>query len=175
MRHLKMTAACLAAGIAATSAATAQAEGWGGLYLGGSASSYSAEPNFVAAEASGTSLGLHGGMNFAIGPQFVVGGELNFSLSSHSLDTIPSNEFGNDLSLRLRVGFAADQFMAYGLVGPAGAVYSVGGVDLAATGMVKGLGVEYKFTPILSGRLEYTKTNYDSIEFAPPGPEFSPV
>lgn len=172
MRHLKMTALGLAAGVAVASPAMAQTADWGGLYLGGSASSYSVEPNYAAAEASGTSFGLHGGVNFAVGPQIVVGGELNFSLGSHSFDVAPSDEFGYDLSLRLRAGYAVDQFLVYGLVGPAGAVYSVSGVDLAATGMIKGLGGEYKFSPNLSGRLEYTKTNYDSIELLPPGPEF---
>lgn len=172
MKHkLFLTAAVLAA---STNFATAQsASDWTGFYAGVTASSISGESTagapFVIASGSGAGLGIMLGYNYAISSNFVVGGELTYSLSSTHLASV-NITFEDQASVRLRGGYVMGKTMLYGAVGYASqkVVFPGGAPSYSGNGAIYALGVEHMINPHITIRAEYSHAQYDYGVALPP-------
>lgn len=132
--------------------------------------------------------GVTGGYNYQVSPMFVVGAETDFNgstigsginannylavaaLDAMSPDTVVQNNVGKNIqwfgTVRGRVGIVPlmPNLMIYGTGGFAYAgIQRVGGINnnntTVQTGWTAGGGVEYKFSPAWSTKVEYLYTN----------------
>lgn len=165
-------------------AATTRSPMWTGFYLGGHLGGGwgSVEPHDLSSQhisLDGLVGGLHGGYNYQVGSA-VLGLEADASLTSvdgtrhySGIGVAASTSLAWMASLRARVGYAWDNFLAYGTAGIA-----FSGLDLDVTaggqssererlmGLVWGGGVEMKINPQLSARVEALRTNFRDETFA---------
>ncbi len=138
-----------------------------GLQKGWSWANFS-ESNFLETYSDGAFvLGVYGGYNWSLGPNWIFGLETDFNWSN-VLDntTVPfhgvrENSFG---SVRARLGYAMDRTLLYVAGGWA---YSNVTMDFLNTsvsrthnGWTIGVGVDHAFTQNLFGRIEYRYTAY---------------
>ncbi|MFZ1468283.1 MAG: outer membrane beta-barrel protein [Paracoccaceae bacterium] len=135
---------------------------WSGVYVGLGYGKASADVVFTPGGAvdfnDGTITSLHAGYLLQRG-SLVYGGELSFG-SISDLYAIPG--FGNNdeidrvIDLKARLGFAADRFQLYGVLGYSKATYTeVPGGDWDADGMAYGIGAEYAVSQRMTIGVEY--------------------
>ncbi|HID68163.1 MAG TPA: hypothetical protein EYP31_07900, partial [Roseibacterium sp.] len=120
--RLTASAIALAAAFAASGAAAQDAGQWTGFYAGFATNIISPEfDNTVAATPlqEGTSFGVYGGYNYAIGGSFVVGAELSYSGPATFQTSLgsPDFEFDNVVNARVRGGYAVGNALVYGSLG----------------------------------------------------------
>jgi len=101
--------------------------------------------------------GLYGGYDYDFG-QFVVGGELDYQTGEDI--ELGSVEVDNILRAKARGGYDLGRTLIYGTVGAA-QLNADGGDD---TGIVGGLGVEYKVTEQFSVGGEYLAHRFDDFD-----------
>jgi outer membrane immunogenic protein len=169
---LKRTMSVLAAISAAVTLAAATpslAQGgpaiWQGFYLGGTVG-YGDADDIGPLDPTGAVYGFYGGYNHAFGP-WVAGIEVDYTWADVE-DTVRAGAdrvtlgYDNLGSVRARIGYTFDQAMIYGTGGygwgEAGTSGNVGGIAFSRVstfdGFVLGGGLEYKFAPNVSGRVE---------------------
>ncbi len=159
-------AALMMAGVAPAAHADGGPAIWQGLYFGAHGGYGEAIDEPAPFDVSGGVLGVHAGYNHQIN-QFVLGIEGDYS-GSNLEDTrtaggIPVTlEVDNFASIRARIGVAVQSALIYGTLGyawaDAGTSGTFGGVSFGRSndfdGLVAGGGIEYKFAPDWSARVE---------------------
>lgn len=128
------------------------------------------------ADFDGGLLGGFVGYNYDLGNNWVVGLEADFekSWADGSADLGgPDVEYGFDWqgSVRGRVGYAFDRALIYGTAGWA---YGSGYLDIPAfsseketfNGYTVGVGLDYAFTDMMFGRVEYRYTDFGNKDFS---------
>lgn len=149
---------------------------WEGLYFGGNLGADFGSSG--SASSTGFTGGLHVGYNWQVG-SFVTGMEIDGSLKSADPARATSGAFTADgqqdwlTSMRLRLGYAAGGTLFY-LTGG----YAVGNLDVGLTGpgysarinetisgYALGGGIEMKFAPNVSGRLEAIHYGFGEKDF----------
>lgn len=177
-RSLKTFTAALALSAATAPAAFADAAAFQGLYGGFSMGLSSADINAITADIdTGFSGDVFVGYNHAIGPNWVIGGELGYGRSlGHDIPALfpASFDVENLVTVSARAGYVTGNTMIYGRLG-----YQSG--DMAINfapgtpeleGHLFGLGVEHMFAQNFSGRIEVTQSVWDvDGGGAPPGTE----
>ena len=158
-------AAMSLAGAQAAHAQSSMPALWTGFYVGGTVG-YGETNDIGPLEPSGAVYGFYGGYNHSFGP-WVAGVEIDYTWANLD-DTVRvgadrvslhADNFGSG---RGRLGYAFDKALVYGTAGyawgDAGTNGVVGGVrfsrDTDFDGYVLGGGLEYKFAPNVSGRIE---------------------
>ncbi len=165
--RLTASAIALAAAFTASGAAAQDAGQWTGFYAGFATNIISPEfDNTVAATPlqEGTSFGVYGGYNYAIGDNFVVGAELSYSGPATFQTSLgsPDFEFDNVVNARVRGGYAVGNALVYGSLGYQQVSYgAAAGISTAgnANGLVYGIGLEMLLADNVSVRLDYTSTH----------------
>lgn len=158
-----LTAAAALTSALATTAPAQEAELWEGFYAG-------ARVNLQEFDITGApvgidpafNVGVFGGYNHAVAPQFVLGGEASFdSQADHSIGG-PTIQLENNFGLRARGGYAFGSSLLYGTVGYSWSDFNVPGTTSgSADGFVYGIGLETFVTDNVSTRFEYTRTDLD--------------
>ncbi len=177
LRSVLLTATIAAASLSATSAQAQDAAQWQGFYAG-------AGLNVISLELSGlgpipvglgteTGFTIFAGYNYAIGSNFVVGGELgyNFEATFTSL-VFPAITMDNAITLRGRAGYATGNVLGYVSLGYVTANATVLGIPgaVSADGVIYGLGLEAMVADNVSARIEFTQSDLDvSGAGLPPG------
>jgi len=128
---------------------------WTGGYGGLSFGNLSVDADDL--EDSEGVYGLYGGYDYDFG-QFVVGGELDYQTGEDI--ELGSVEVDNILRAKARGGYDLGRTLIYGTVGAA-QLNADGGDD---TGIVGGLGVEYKVTEQFSVGGEYLAHRFDDFD-----------
>jgi opacity protein-like surface antigen len=128
---------------------------WTGGYGGLSFGNLSLDAD--GADDSESVYGLYGGYDYDFG-QFVVGGELDYQTGEDI--ALGSVEVDNILRAKLRGGYDLGRTLIYGTLGAA-QLNTDGGDD---TGIVGGLGVEYKVTEQFSVGGEYLAHRFDDFD-----------
>lgn len=154
---------------------------WTGFYFGANAGwawgefkNSSALTGSVKNNANGPTLGIHGGYNYQITPNFLAGAEADFqyrdlekSGSGNSVGI--KNESNWNGSLRARAGVVFDRLMVYSTGGLAIANFetNVAGTksDETKTGWTVGAGVEGALTNNITARVEYLYSDYGRDTF----------
>ena len=176
----RICAALAASGLFALSSANAQERvtDWSGFYAGAHAGFVQDDTDGVKLDVNGGTAGIHVGYNAQFN-QVVAGieGDYTWTNSSDSVTVPLAAGFGNatisaDLnylaSIRGRLGLATSSgLMFYGTAGygwselELTAVAPLANASIHRTvnfgGLVAGLGAEYQFTPMISGRVEGLK------------------
>ena len=156
-------AAALASALAST--ATAQdAELWEGFYAGARVNMQDLDISGAPVSIdTGFNIGIYGGYNHAVAPNFVLGGELSYdSQSEHTIGAPPPLQLDNNFSLRARGGYAFGNTLLYGTAGYSWSDFNVPGVlSGSAEGFVYGVGLEHMITESVSTRFEYTRSDLD--------------
>lgn len=128
---------------------------WTGGYVGLSLGNLSADADDL--DDSEMIYGLHGGYDYDFG-QFVVGGELDYQTGEDiSLGDIDVDEV---LRAKLRGGYDLGRTLIYGTVGAAQLGTNIGD----DTGIVGGLGLEYKVTEQFTVGGEYLAHRFDDFD-----------
>lgn len=164
----KMFCAVLAFGLAGVTAASAQSGPaiWSGLYVGAHAGYGEAVDEPDPFDVGGGLIGMHAGYNYQMG-QVVLGIEGDYTGTDFDdTATVPGArvtlEVDDIASIRARLGYAWGQALLYGTVGyawgEAGTSGQVAGIKFSRStdfdGLVAGGGLEYKFAPDWSARVE---------------------
>lgn len=158
---------------------------WSGFYFGGNLGwgwaqfrTDSAATGKFNADTNGVGLGIHGGYNHEIFPNFIAGLEADLQYTDYTKSRVSngisvrasSNWNG---SVRGRLGVTFDRFMVYGTGGLAIADLAVraptGKHDDTQLGWVAGAGVEGAVTDNITARVEYLYADYgrDSFNLGP--------
>ncbi|PPD42482.1 MAG: hypothetical protein CTY15_12045 [Methylocystis sp.] len=152
---------------------------WTGFYVGVQGgvgfSAFQAQGAQIGGSPTGGLIGLTGGYNYQIAPQFVLGAEADFSFTgvkeTHSpfFGAVARGEVDNMLTVRGRAGYVVDRALIYGTAGFAASKNTIGitapfagfsGVQSSFQGgWALGAGLEYLFTPNLSAKGEYLFTS----------------
>lgn len=163
---------------------------WSGFYVGvhgGYAfSSFEDDANTLIGGADGGLIGVTGGYNYMVTPQFLLGVEADFAFTGVSKSNAPffgviaRGEVDDMLTLRGRAGYSIDRALLYVTGGFAASKNAIGLTTpftgfygYQATfqpGWALGAGVEYMITSNLSAKGEYifTSTGSDSyFDFSP--------
>ncbi len=163
---------------------------WTGFYVGVQGGygfgSFQDQGAGIGGSPSGGLIGLTGGYNYQIAPQFVIGGEIDFSFAGISNYQSPffgafsRGEVDDLLTVRGRAGYAVDRALFYGTAGFAASKNTIGlsaplrGVSALQAnfqgGWTLGGGLEYLITPNLSAKGEYLYTSTGSgryFDFSP--------
>lgn len=128
---------------------------WTGAYGGLSFGNLSADTGTV--DDSEGVYGLYGGYDYDFG-QFVLGGELDFQTGENI--ALGGVEVDNVLRAKLRAGYDLGRTLVYGTVGAAQLNTNIGD----DTGIVGGLGVEYKVTEQFTVGGEYLAHRFDDFD-----------
>ena len=154
---------------------------WSGFYFGANAGwawgefkNSSALTGNVKSSTNGPTIGIHGGYNYQITPNFLAGAEADFQYrdldkrSSGNGVSIKNSSNWNG-SLRARAGVVFDRLMVYSTGGLAIANMetNVAGTkrDETKTGWVLGAGVEGALTNNITARVEYLHSDYGRDNF----------
>lgn len=161
---------------------------WSGMYVGGQVGyvfgtgvvdipAY-AQPTFDVA-TSGWLAGVHAGGNAQF-DSVVLGVEADANWISASGSALSGGGGGElyvidqtwDASLRVRLGYAAENFLLYGTAGVAITGLATNFTPIffpdetdTPVGWTAGVGAEYAFTDQVSGRVEYRYTDYATANF----------
>lgn len=174
---LKTLSAAALLSAAMTPAAFADASAFEGFYGGFSMGVTAVDINAVPA---GIDAGLSGdvfaGYNFALGPDWVIGGELSYGMSGGHQVSGAGASFDLDsiLTLSARAGYVTGNTMIYGRAGyqTASLNASFSPVSFDADGWVLGLGLEQMLAENISGRIEVSRGFLDVTgPGVPPGTE----
>jgi outer membrane immunogenic protein len=154
---------------------------WTGPYAGlqaGYGFSTFVDGGSPAGSPSGGMIGLTGGYNYQVAPQFVIGGEVDFAFAgiSGARNYWGLSAYGavnNLLTARLRGGYAWERALFYvtgGFAGGSNALqlssWAFNGYQTTfQTGWAVGGGVEYLITPNISAKGEYLYTSTGSSPY----------
>ena len=128
---------------------------WTGGYAGLSFGSLSADADdFDDSEAV---YGLHGGYDYDFG-QFVLGGEIDFQ-SGDDIE-LGDVEVDNVVRAKIRGGYDLGRTLVYGTIGAA----QLNTDDADDTGVVGGVGIEYKVTDRFTVGGEYLAHRFDDFD-----------
>jgi len=133
---------------------------WNGLYAGLNGGYQWGKVNNSGLSPSGVAGGGQLGYNWQVSPQFVLGGETDIQASAAN-DTFAAYKFSNPWfgTLRGRAGYAINNMLLYATAGLAYGQLTAdfGGLSESKTlvGWTGGLGMEVKFTPSWSAKVEY--------------------
>ncbi|SHH16360.1 outer membrane protein [Marivita hallyeonensis] len=128
---------------------------WTGPYVGLSFGNLSADADDF--DDSETIYGLHGGYDYDFG-QFVIGGELDYQTGEDI--ELGGIEVDDVFRAKLRGGYDLGRALVYGTVGAAQLNANVGD----DTGLVGGLGVEYKVTEQFTVGGEYLAHRFEDFD-----------
>ncbi|MBO6757453.1 MAG: porin family protein [Roseibium sp.] len=154
---------------------------WTGAYAGGNLGwvwgqfeNSSTPTGSFDADANGVAGGIHGGYNFAITPNIITGIEADLQFTDLEKRTtrggvsVKSSSTWNS-TVRGRVGYAFERFMAYGTGGLAIADVDINANgasdDAVAVGWTAGAGIEGAVTDRVSARLEYLYQDFGRETF----------
>ncbi len=159
---------------------------WSGFYAGvnagGNWGAFTGSVGPLVGTANGGVFGPTVGYNYQMG-QIVVGAEGDWDIDgARGIKTTPGPVVGfgkitNELTLRGRLGYAADRALIYATGGYAGADLSgslaAAGqyytTDKFRSGYALGAGIEYAFNNQISAKAEYIYSNFGNINvFTPP-------
>lgn len=159
-------AATIAAVLTVPSIAMAQDAGqWQGFYGGLQFSAVSPELNGAPVNLdSGQGAEIFAGYDFAVGGNWVVGGELSYG-TSVDVQATPAITVGLEdrIAVRGRAGVAVGNALFYGSVGYMTTDLSVNGMSTGLTGegATFGLGIEAMLSENISGRIEFNRADLD--------------
>ncbi|WP_068315217.1 outer membrane protein [Polycladidibacter hongkongensis] len=156
---------------------TVQGYNWAGAYAGVNAgwsfAGVDAKGATVGAlddNTNGVSVGVHGGYNFMVSPNVVLGAEADIQYNDIN-NKVSGSKLSSDWngSLRARAGYAVDRTLFYGTGGVAFAQFTAsdaGAKDSKnAVGYVIGAGVEHALTENLTTRIEYAYQDFGKQKF----------
>lgn len=138
-----------------TVAPTQMGGDWTGAYGGLSFGNFSAEADEL--DDSEGVYGVYGGYDYDFG-QFVVGGELDYQTGEDI--QLGGIEVDDVLRAKVRGGYDLGRTLVYGTVGAAQLNTNIGD----DTGIVGGLGVEYKVTEQITVGGEYLAHRFDDFD-----------
>lgn len=156
--------------------------GWGGFYLGIHGGygwgAFQDGGSFVGTPSGGV-IGLQGGYNYMLSPQFLLGGELDFAFTGINQTRNPlwgvsaRGEVDHMFSARLRAGYVMDRLLLFVTGGFAGSDNTLslqtptfwGYQSTFQPGWALGGGVEYMIIPHVSAKAEYTFTSVGSNRY----------
>ncbi len=169
---LVMAIAPLAPGASAQTAEIPSARDWSGAYAGLQAGVTSVTTrsdgsggSTVENSGEGLSFGLHGGFDHDFGT-LVLGAALQTDFGDLAYDQLPpGNAIDRQMLLKLRAGAGFERVLVYGLAGAAWAHLSTS-ADSGATmsGVVYGIGMEYRLTGQLTAGAELREHHLTSID-----------
>lgn len=158
--------------------------GWGGFYLGvhgGYGWSSFREGGAIVGDPNGGLIGVTGGYNYMVAPQFLLGGEVDFAFtgitktSSPFAGAVARGEVDHLFTARARAGYAMDRLLLYVTGGFAGSNNSVtltspftgfyGSQSSFQPGWALGGGLEYMLMPRVSAKAEYLYTSTGSTRY----------
>ena len=133
---------------------------WTGVYVGLQYGQGSGDLSLAGplGEADFDAYGLHVGYQRDMG-RIVLGGDLDYN----SVDFDGTEDNGDLLRLRARVGYDAGRVMPYVTLGVAGVHGDIAGDRLADTGLTYGIGADVRVTDRFSVGLEYTRNTFKDI------------
>jgi len=158
-------------------AAFADATAFEGFYGGFSMGVTDPDINAIPTDIdTGLSGDVFAGYNFAVSPNWVLGGELSYGMSGgHQVTGAPASfDLENILTVSGRAGYVFGNTMVYGRAGyqTASLASNFAPVSFDADGYVLGLGVEQMFAENISGRIEVSRSYLDVTgPGVPPGTE----
>lgn len=157
---------------------------WGGFYAGVQGgygfSAFQDSGGALVGSPSGGLIGVTGGYNYMVTPQFLVGGEVDFAFSGVGdtqtpfFGAVARGEAEDVLTVRGRAGYALiDRALVYGTAGFAASKNTIGFNTLFPLpfsgyqssfepGWALGAGLEYLVTQNLSAKAEYLFTSTGS-------------
>ena len=136
--------------------------GYAGIDLNWTEADYSINTNFGT--DTNAALGIYGGYNYAVADSFVVGGELSYDVTPAVAGSVfLPFAIDNKVELRLRGGYAFNQYLIYAGVGTAVGELAVitGSQTDDIDGVSYAIGVERKITAGMSARAEYSRSDFD--------------
>ncbi|MGJ0505837.1 MAG: outer membrane protein [Methylocystis sp.] len=169
---------------------------WNGFYAGvqggwGFADFQGSGGRALVSGANGGLIGLTGGYNYQLSPNFLIGAEADFSFAWIGTDVAPlwgvaaRGNTDDILTIRGRAGYVMDRALIFATAGFAGSrnSISVAGLGFAGyqssfqPGWALGAGVEYLVTPNVSAKGEYlyTSTGSDTYFASSPFQTYSGV
>lgn len=166
----KLTLLSTVAILSLPSAVLAQgAENWQGFYIGGavnnSDASFSVTPTF---DTSGMNLSLIAGYNHAINEHFIVGAEINFSIGEYvEPQTLGFPGIEDVTTLRVRAGYAMDDFMFYIGAGSMRGDLVIPGISQGIDGVQTFVGIEMAVSENMNARMEYSSVSMDTPLYGP--------
>lgn len=174
-RNFKTLLSALALSTTMAPAAFADAAAFQGFYGGFSMGITSADISAIPISPdSALSGNIFVGYNHALSPDWVIGGELSYGMSSgHSFSGSPiAFDLDSILTISARAGYVFGDTMIYGRVGyqTLSLDANFSSVTFDADGYVLGLGVEHMFAENISGRIEVSRSYLDVTGLGvPPG------
>lgn len=143
----------------------ADASDWTGFYAGLQYGQGDTEVSLGGASTDNDmdGYGVHGGYNRDFG-RFVLGGELDYN--KLSFDDVAGVDGGDaDLvRLRGRAGYDLGRFLPYVSLGAAHVSTDENNGDLSETGLVYGLGADFKVTERFTVGAEYTRHDFNDVD-----------
>lgn len=158
---------------------------FGGFYLGVQGgwgfSSFTQDAERLIGSSNGGLIGVTGGYNYMVAPQFLIGAEADFAFTDIQVNRTPffgaiaRGEVDNMLTVRGRAGLTMDRALFYVTGGFAASKNTIG-VTSPFTGFTAvqsnfqpgwavGAGVEYMLTSYLSAKGEYVFTSVGSDRY----------
>lgn len=155
---------------------------WQGFYIKGDLGYAVGDVNYsglgaaITVEPRGFTAGLGAGYNFHLTRSWVLGieGDFNYAAADRAVGIAPgialSSEIDYYATLRARLGYSFGTWMVYGHAGGVWAhlASNVSGVGLSAddfaSGLAYGAGVEAALWGGWSGRFEWTRLDFDSVQ-----------
>ncbi|WP_068086280.1 outer membrane protein [Polycladidibacter stylochi] len=140
--------------------------GWGFAGVDGKGTSVGALDD----NNNGASVGVHGGYNFMVTPNIVVGAEADIQYNDIN-NKVGDSRFSSswNSSVRGRAGYAVDRTLFYGTAGVAIAEFEAKDAGVkdskTATGYTLGAGVEHALTDQLVTRVEYSYQDFGTQKF----------
>lgn len=163
-----MKALVIAAALAGL-AGGANAQDWGGGYVGLSASTGDGAVELLGSPFDynlngGASLGIYAGYNHVMSSNLVIGGELSYSAQEGSDMPIAPWGYKGMLQARARVGYAMGNLMPYLALGLARTEFNlVNTVFTNETGMTFAVGADYMVNDKMSLRFEYNEARFNDV------------
>ena len=156
----------------------ANAQDWGGGYVGVSAATGGGALDITGAPFdfnmdSLPGLGIYAGYNHVMASNLVLGGEISYSAQEGS--DMPVNPYGYKgmLQARARMGYAMGNLMPYLALGLAKTEFNLLNVlSTDETGITFAVGADYMVNDKMSLRFEYNEARFDGVgapTILPPG------
>ncbi|MCQ0970861.1 porin family protein [Paracoccus sp. TK19116] len=146
--------------VVAEPVATVAPSDWSGFYAGLQYGQGDVELSLDgdSADEDFDAYGVHGGYQRDFG-RFVLGGELDYN----RLDLDQGGD-GDLVRLRGRAGYDLGRFLPYASLGAAHISSDNDGADLSETGLVYGLGMNFKVSERFTVGAEYTRHDFNDVD-----------
>lgn len=172
-KRCRLGVALIGAAVTALPAAGQEAtagSNWSGFYVGvqsgfGTVEVRSNGPggSTVIENGDGIPFGVHAGFNHDFG-RFVLGAEVQYDAGTLAFDQLPAgNAIEGQAALKLRAGADFDRVLIYGVAGVGWANIETTSNDLSMTGLLYGLGLEYRLTERFTAGAELRQHHLTSV------------